>query len=289
MTAPVEPRHQDPILKSAMAAYWAFLDCVSQNQGLATVGNRKWERQGSAAPIIGGYRDPREPPNPKARTGPWRGHEDAIDDFLSALDILYPGGIPAEHQKWMTFSSGLVDFGYQAPKLLDVKGNAGGEARPLDFLVRAGTLNQIRHLLKMGANPDTFSSAFGTTPLGYCALTGAALQARALMEHGADPHLLMRAEHHPPYGFLNSTLLHRVFDQWGNTNWRPSEADRQGVIEALLDFGADPGAARQDGVVALDVASGEDRAMVLAHLAQLELRTLEAEVAAAPDAPRLRL
>jgi ankyrin repeat protein len=116
----------------------------------------------------------------------------------------------------------------------------------LHNVATTGQLEAAPMLLAAGAEVDAETSAGtypGTTPLLCAAEAGRKDMIALLLEHGAN----LEAADHGEWQECGRTALHFAV-----------EREDLGLIEWLLEKGADPEAARSDGYTTLDVAEDND-------------------------------
>jgi hypothetical protein len=211
-----------------------------------------------------------------------------IDVFLGVMEREYPNGIPKTDQDELVYPKCLGTN--KSMTFMGMKQGPDYEARPLDFFVRIGTADQVKRLLMLGVNPNQYSSAFGTTPLGAAAISGKASIVKAILESGADPHVYTRPEHGGNQDFFGSTMMHRILFIWnrGGETQIPIAARRK-ILGALLRAGADPMAVRHDGKAAIEEAGPEERAFLENYIAKKQFLALDGNVSKGHNLRRGRL
>ena len=125
---------------------------------------------------------------------------------------------------------------------------ATADESPVADAAEKGDIEAVRTLLKQGADPNA-AQADGLTALHWAALNDQHALARILIYAGATPEPVTRVGSYTP--------LHLA-----------SRAGHVGVVEALLEAGADPNAYTITGATALHFAAEADAAPVVEALAR---------------------
>ncbi len=143
--------------------------------------------------------------------------------------------------------TGLGSASLLALSLAVLLGAAADES-PVADAAEKGDIEAVRTLLKQGADPNA-AQADGLTALHWAALNDEHELARILIYAGATPEPVTRVGGYTP--------LHLA-----------SRAGHVGVVEALLEAGADPNAYTTTGAAALHFAAEADAAPVIGALAR---------------------